>query len=346
MSLTHEQETALAQRTMSGDKMARDEFITANIPLVVHIAKHYIDRGMELDDLTQEGMFGLITAVERFNHHKGLKFCTYATYWIHQTIGRAIDNQSRLIRLPVNIREQITGLIRAIKALETELDRYPYLEEIANRTGLKVDKIVSLLKSSRPPAYLEDLVIAANKVSKASDNSNTGIEEVPVLSKSIESEEPVFDKVSKRELSEKVNQALSKLTSREEQVIRWRYGIGDGCGPCKEQTRQEMSEYFKVSGERIRQIEAKALSKLKPLLEPVLEVSSGGCADKACAVEACAYEARAGGGCADKDRAPKVRTAKAHAHKSHAGRGREVHSRYCAKENNANRDRVDGGRTA
>ena len=225
---------------------------------------------MELDDLIQEGMIGLITAVERFNHNKGLKFGTYATYWIQQTIGRAIDNQARLIRLPVNIREQITELIRAIKALERELNRYPDLEEIANRTGLKVDKIVSLLKSSRSPAYLEDLVIAANKASKASDNSNTGIEEVPVLSEAIESEEPVFDNVSRRELSEKITQALSKLTSREEEVIRWRYGIGKGDSPCEEKTLQEISKHFKLTGERIRQIEVEALMKLKPLMEPAI----------------------------------------------------------------------------
>ena len=131
MPLTHEQEIALAQRTRRGDKSAPDEFITANIPSVVHIARHYIGRGMELDDLIQEGMIGLITAVEPFNHSKGLKFGTYATYWTQQTIGRAIDNQARLIRLPVNIKEQITELIRAIKALKRELHRYPDLEEVA-----------------------------------------------------------------------------------------------------------------------------------------------------------------------------------------------------------------------
>ena len=331
MSLTHEQETALAQRTMSGDKMARDEFITANIPLVVHIAKHYIDRGMELDDLIQEGMIGLITAVERFNHNKGLKFGTYATYWIQQTIGRAIENQARLIRLPVNIIEQITELIRAIKALEREINRYPDLEEIANRTGLKVDKIVSLLKSSRSPAYLEDLVIAANKASKTSDNPGTGIEEVPVLSEAIESEEPVFDNVSRRELSEKITRVLSNLTSREEQVIRWRYGIGDGFGPGEEKTRQVMSKYFKVTGERIRQIEAKALKKLKPLLEPALEVSSGCCADKACATE----------GSADGGHVTEVRTAKARVTEAHADEDGEVHSGCCSNGDYAGRDRVN-----
>ena len=156
MTSTHEQEIELAKRTRRGDKAARDEFITANIALVVHIAKRYVGRGVELDDLIQEGTFGLMTAVERFNYHKGIRFYTYATYWIQQTIGRAIENQSRLIRLPVHIIAQIAEVVRAINTLAQELNRNPNMEEVAERTGFDVDKIVSLLKASRSPVYIDD----------------------------------------------------------------------------------------------------------------------------------------------------------------------------------------------
>ena len=274
MILTHEQEIALAKRTRAGDKAARDEFITANIPLVVHIARRYVGRGMELEDLIQEGTFGLITAVERFNCHRGCRFSTYANYWIQQAIGRAIETQARLIRLPANIIAQVAGIVRAINTLARELNRNPNLEEIAERTGFEANKIISLLKASRSPIYLEDtinMVNTDNMASTTSNNSSTGKEEIIApLAGAIESEESVFDRVTNRELNEKINEALSKLTYREEQVIRWRYGIGNECGPCGEQTLQAISQYLKVSGERIRQIEAEALRKLKPLLEPVL----------------------------------------------------------------------------
>ena len=267
MTLTHEQEIALAKRTMCGDKAARDEFITANIPLVVHIAKQHIGRGMELEDLIQEGTFGLMTAVERFNYRKGHKFSTYATYWIRQTIVRAIENQARLIRLPVHIIEQITELVRAIKALERELNRNPDLEEIADRTGFNADKIIRLLKASRSPLSLEDSPSSVSTSGKAGNDTGTAKKEKTApLSGAIEGEDAVFDKAAALELSEKINQALSKLTYREEQVIRRRYGIDNQSGPQSDPDQENILEAigrdFNVSRERIRQIEAKALKKL------------------------------------------------------------------------------------
>ena len=267
MPLTHEQETALAKRTRRGDKAARDEFITANIPLVVHIARQHVGRGLELEDLVQEGTFGLMTAVDRFNYHKGHKFSTYAIYWIQQTIIRAIENQARLIRLPVHIIEQITELVRAIKALERELNRNPDLEEIADRTGFNADKIIRLLKASRSPLSLEDSASSVSTSGKAGNDTGTGKREnTAPLSGAIESEESVFNKAASLELSEKINQALSKLTYREEQVIRRRYGIDNPSGPQSDPYQENILEAigrdFNVSRERIRQIEAKALKKL------------------------------------------------------------------------------------
>jgi len=275
MPLTHEQETALAKRTRRGDKAARDEFITANIPLVVHIARQHVGRGLELEDMIQEGTFGLMTAVDRFNYRKGHKFSTYATYWIRQAIGRAIENQSRLIRLPVHIIEQIAELVRAIKALEREFNRSPDLEEIADRTGFDADKIVSLLKASRSPLSLEGPASSSSMAGKASSDTGTGKKEkITPLFGVIESKESVFDKAANLELSEKINQALSKLTYREEQVIRRRYGIDNQSGaqsdPHQENILEAIGRDFNVSRERIRQIEAKALKKLsreKALME-------------------------------------------------------------------------------
>jgi len=265
MPLTHEQETALAKRTMHGDKSARDEFITANIPLVVRIARHYIGRGMDLEDLTQEGMFGLITAVDRFNYHKGARFYTYATFWIRQTIGRAIENQAKLIRLPANVLAQIATVVKAINTLVLELDRNPTLEEVADRTGFDVDKIVSLLKFSRSPVSLEAPPNSVNTATSASNDFGTGKKEKTVpLSGAIEGEgeDTVFNKAAATELAEKIEQALSKLTYREEQVIRRRYGIGNPHSSCQDNFLEAIGRDFNVSRERIRQIEAKALKKL------------------------------------------------------------------------------------
>lgn len=244
--LTAEEEVNLAKRMENGDAEAKKRLAEANLRLVVSIAKRYVGRGMLFLDLIQEGNLGLIKAVEKFDYKKGYKFSTYATWWIRQAITRAIADQARTIRIPVHMVETINKLIRVQRQLLQELGREPYPEEIAKEMNLPVERVREIQKISQEPVSLET-PIGEEEDSHLGDFIQD--ENVPV---------PV-EAASFTLLKEQLAEVLDTLTEREQKVLRLRFGLDDG----KARTLEEVGKEFEVTRERIRQIEAKALRKLR-----------------------------------------------------------------------------------
>ena len=244
--LDSDRELVLAERMAQGDRDAKDELVKANLRLVVSIAKRYVGKGMFFLDLIQEGNLGLMKAVDKFGYRKGYKFSTYATWWIRQAITRAIADQARTIRIPVHMVETIHKLSRIQRQKLQELGREPTIEEISKDMNMSVDKVREIMKISQDPVSLE-MPIGEEEDSHLGDFIEDDSNPAP------------SEAAAQQLLSEQLNEVLHTLTPREEQVLKLRFGLLDG----RPRTLEEVGREFHITRERIRQIEAKALRKLR-----------------------------------------------------------------------------------